>query len=134
MAARGGFTVNTDGLRDFRRDLKRLDPQLDRELRTEMREAVVKVAAQAALLAPRRTGALAQSYRPFVTLKSAGIRSNLPYAPVVEYGGTISPRGMDITFRRAEPVTRAVMRDADEIVESFGDAVERAADRTGWRD
>jgi hypothetical protein len=134
MADRGGFTVSTDGLREFRRDLKRLDPALDRELRGELRDAVVKVAARAALLAPRRTGALAKSYRPFVTQRSAGIRSSLPYAPVIEFGGTIAPRGTDITFRRAEPVTRAVMREADEIVESFGDAVERAADRTGWRD
>jgi hypothetical protein len=133
MAGRGEVTVNTEGLREFRRDLKRLDPELDRQLRGELRDAVAKVAAQAALLAPRRTGTLAKSYRPFVTQRTAGIRSSLPYAPVIEFGGTISPRGTPITFRRAEPVTRAVMREADEIVESFGDAVERAADKTGWR-
>jgi hypothetical protein len=134
MPARGGFEVRTEGLRDFRRDLKRMDPQLDKELRVELRDAVVKVTARAALLAPRRTGALAKSYRPFVTQRQAGIRSSLPYAPVIEYGGTISPRGTDIVIKRSEPVTRAVERETDEIVDAFGDAVERAADKTGWRD
>jgi hypothetical protein len=133
MAAGGEFHVRTDSLREFRRDLRRLSPELDKELRQEMRDVVGKVAAQAALLAPRRTGTLARSYRPFVTQRSAGIRSALPYAPVIEYGGTIAPRGVDITFRRSEPVTRAVMRETDQIVESFSDAVERAADQTGWR-
>jgi hypothetical protein len=129
----GSVHVETDGLREFRRDLKRLAPEVDKELRQEMRDAVAKVAAQAALLAPRRKGTLAGSYRPFVTQRSAGIRSALPYAPVIEYGGTIAPRGVDIRFRRSEPVTRAVLRETDEIVESFSDAVERAADQTGWR-
>jgi hypothetical protein len=131
--ARAGTTVNTDGLRDFRRDLRRLEPEVDKELRGELRDAVGKVAAIAALLAPRRTGTLARSYRPFVTQRTAGIRSTLPYAPVIEYGGTISPRGTDILIRRSEPVTRAVQRETDRIVDEFGDAVERAADQTGWR-
>jgi hypothetical protein len=51
---------------------------------------------------------------------------------VIEYGGTISPRGTDITIKRSEPVTRAVQRQTDTIVDAFGDAVERAADKTGW--
>jgi hypothetical protein len=130
----GSVHVETDGLREFRRDLKRLAPEVDKELRQEMRDAVVKVAAQAALLAPRRTGALARSYRPFVTQRSAGIRSALPYAPVVEYGGEISPRGTPIRFARRLPVTTAAEQYADRLVDEFGDAVERAADRTGWRD
>lgn len=127
------FAVRTEGLREFRRDLRRLDPALDRELRIELRESIIKVAAQAALLAPRRTGELAASYRPYVRQNAAGIRSALPYAPVIEYGGTIRPRGVPIEFKRSLPVTRAVLREADTIVESFGDAVERAADKTGWR-
>lgn len=126
------FAVGTDGLREFRRDLKRLDPAVARELQTELRDAAGKVAAQAALLAPRRTGRLARSYRAFVRLRAAGVRSSLPYAPVIEYGGSIQPRGVDILFKRAEPVTRAVERQAGMIVDEFGDAVERAADKTGW--
>jgi hypothetical protein len=126
------FEVHTEGLRDFRRDLKHLDPQLDKELRVELREAVGKVTAQAALLAPRRTGALARSYRPFVMQRSAGVRSRLPYAPVIEYGGTIRPRGVPILIQRSQPVTRAVERQTEQIVSEFADAVDRAARKAGW--
>jgi hypothetical protein len=132
--ARQDFQVSTDGLRDFRRDLRRLEPEVDKELRKELRQAVAIVAARAASLAPRQSGTLARSYRPFVTQRSAGIRSSLPYAPVVEYGGEISPRGTPIRFARRLPVTTAAEQYADRLVDEFGDAVERAADRTGWRD
>jgi phage gpG-like protein len=124
--------IRTDGLRDLRRDFKRVDRDIDRGLVGDLRDEVAKVAAEASMLAPRRTGALAGSYRPFVTMRAAGIRSRLPYAGVHEYGGTISPRGADIVIRRSEPVTRAVARQEDAIVDGFGDAVEKAARRAGW--
>lgn len=126
------FAVNTTGLREFRRDLKRIGPELDKELRVELREAVNTVAAQAAATAPRKTGRLAASYRPFVNLRTGGVRSRLPYAGVIEYGGTIRPRGTDITIRRYAPITRAVEQQTERIVEQFGDAVDRAAHRAGW--
>ena len=90
------------------------------------------VAAEAAPLAPRRTGALAASYKPFVTQRGAGVRSRLPYAPVIEYGGTIRPRGVPIEIARSQPVTRAVLRQQDRAVERAGDAVDRAARDSGW--
>jgi hypothetical protein len=125
--------IGVEGLRDFRRDLRRLEPALDAELRKEMRRAVAIVAVRAGQIAPKQSGKLAKSYRPFITQRTAGIRSSLPYAPVIEFGGTISPRGTPITFQRMEPVTRAVEQYAAKLVDDFGDAVQRAADRTGWR-
>jgi hypothetical protein len=125
-------SIQTRGLRDFRRDLKKLDRNLDKELRDEFKDIARDVTYEASLLAPRQTGALAASYKPFVTLKGAGVRSNLPYAPVIEYGGKIRPRGVDITIKRSAPVTRAVLRQQDRIVERSGDAVEDAARRAGW--
>lgn len=126
------FDVRTDGLREFRRDLKRLEPETDKQLRQELREVAAGVAAEASATAPRRTGRLAGSYRPFVTMRTAGIRSRLEYAGVIEYGGTISPKGTPIEIRRYEPITRAVERRTDRIVEQFSDAVERAAENVGW--
>lgn len=125
--------VHTGGLTDFRRDLERVEPELDRELRKELRRSVIAVAATAAQIAPKVSGTLARSYRPFVLQKSAGIRSNVPYAPVIEYGGSISPRGTEIRFAQRLPVTTAVERHADRVVDQFGDAVETAARRAGWR-
>ena len=85
--------IDIKGMRQFRRDLKQLDNEVDKRLRGELREIAADVAAEAAVLAPRRTGALAASYKPFVTQRGAGVRSRLPYAPVIEYGGTIRPQG-----------------------------------------
>src|SRR3954465_1154146 len=102
------FDVKVDGLRDFRRDLKRTDTEAAKALQKELRQAVGKVAIEAAATAPRKTGTLARSYRPFTRGNVAGVRSNLPYAPVIEYGGTIEPKGSPVHIRRYEPVTRAV--------------------------
>lgn len=126
------FAVGTDGLREFRRDLRRMEPDIDRELRKKLRVEVGIVAAAAAATAPKRSGRLARSYRPFVTQRSAGVRSALPYAGVIEYGGTISPRGTAIKITRREPVTRAVEAQTNRIIDAFGDAVESAADQAGW--
>lgn len=126
------FDVDVDGLRALRRDLKRLDKELPKALNKEIKEAVGKVAIEAAATAPRKSGALARSYRPFTRGNIAGVRSPLPYAGVIEYGGTISPKGTPITIRKYEPVTRAVERRRDEIVEDVGDAIEHASRRAGW--
>ena len=126
------FDVNVGGLRDFRRDLKRLDRDLPKELNKEIKQVVGKVAVEASLTAPRKSGALARSYKPFTRGNVAGIRSALPYAGVIEYGGTISPKGAPITIRKFEPITRAVERRRDQLVEDVGDAIESVSHRAGW--
>jgi phage gpG-like protein len=126
------FDVRVDGLAKFRRDLKELDKELPKALQKELKEAVAKVSLEAAATAPRKSGDLARSYRPFTRGNVAGVRSKLPYAGVIEYGGTISPKGTPITIRKYEPITRAVERRKDELVEDIGDAIESAAKRAGW--
>jgi hypothetical protein len=125
--------VDARGVREFRRELKRFDPELEKELKGEFRDAAARAAAEAGGLVNSRSGALARSYRPFVTARATGIRSSLPYAGVYEYGGTITPRGVPILFARSEPVTRAVERKADAVLQEAGNAVERAARKAGWR-
>jgi phage gpG-like protein len=127
-----GFDIGTEGLRDFRRYLRKLEPELDKQLAKESKAIIGRVAAEAKGNAPFLTGALGRSYRPFVTTRGAGIRSRLPYAGVHEYGGKISPRGTPIEIRRSLPITRAVEHNTDRIVDGFGDAVEQAADAAGW--
>jgi phage gpG-like protein len=125
--------IRTENLAQLRRDLKRLDPLIDRELRDSIKEAADKVAVTAGALAPRRSGALAHSIRPFVSGAKASVGSTLPYAGVVEFGGSIRPRGVPITFKPAGMVGRAVEDHADQIVEDIADGVDRAARRAGWR-
>src|SRR5687768_14091777 len=119
--ARGEFAVKVEGLAELRRDLRLLEPATAKEVQRVLRDAAGVIAREAALLAPRRTGALAESYRPYTRGNRAGVRSRLPYAAVHEYGGTISPRGTDILIQRSEPVTRAVERQTDTVVRELGD-------------
>lgn len=130
--ARGDIEVTVAGLRELRRDLRRLEPEVDKELRLRIKAAAGKVAVEAAALAPRRTGALARSIRPYVSGARASIASTLPYAPVVHWGGTIRPRGVPITFKRTEFISRAAARQADQLADEIGDGIEAAARRAGW--
>jgi hypothetical protein len=125
--------IRTEGLAELRRDLKRLDPLIDRELRDAIRDAADKVAVTAGALAPRRSGELAHSIRPFVSGAKASVGSSLPQAGWLEFGGTIRPRGVPITIKGSGFVGRAVEDHADQIVEDIGDGIDRAARRAGWR-
>lgn len=124
--------VSIEGLGALRRDFRAIGAGLNRELNAELREAASVAARDAGALAPRRTGALARSYKPFVRGNKVGIRSPLPYAAVHEWGGTIRPRGAPISIQRSAPVSRAVERNADRIIEDIGDRIEALAKRNGF--
>ena len=124
--------VKVEGLKELRRDLRRLDKQVDRELTVAIKHAADKVTITAGALAPRRSGDLAHSLRPSVRGATASIRSTLPYAGVVHWGGTIRPRGTPILFKRSGFITRAIRDHTNELVDDIGDAIENAARATGW--
>lgn len=126
------FDVDAKGLADLRRDFRRIDPEALKEVQKALKGAAGLAAAEAAELAPRKTGALGRSYKPFTRGNVAGVRSNLPYAGVIEYGGTISPKGTPISIRANEPIHRAIERQRNAIVEHLGDGIEAAARHTGW--
>lgn len=124
--------IETRGLREFRRDLKRINPLIEKELRQAIRTAALRVRSRVVTTAPRLTGELAGSFRVSVTTRGASIYSRLPQAPVLEFGGTIEPRGVPITFPRTEFVGRAVDTEADRLVEDISDGINHAAHRAGW--
>jgi phage gpG-like protein len=126
------FDVNVDGLKQLRKDLRGVDRDALKEVQKVLKDAAGLAAITASELAPRRTGELARSYRAFTRGNVAGVRSPLPYAGVVEYGGTIRPKGVPIKFRKYEPVTRAVERQREAIVEHIGDGLDAAALHNGW--
>jgi hypothetical protein len=130
-----GPPVQLDGFREFRRDLKKLEPAVEKELRQDLKAAAGRVAAagQAGARSFSRTGAYARSIRPYVTAKGVSVGSRLPQAGVLHFGGTIRPRGVPITFKPRPVVSEALDRQTNEIVDAFGDAVERAARKAGWR-
>lgn len=126
-------TVRVEGLRELRRDLRRLQPELDKQLRKDIKAAADKVAAAARANAPRRTGRYADSIKSYVTGTTASVGSRLPQAGVLHWGGTIKPRGVSITFPARPVISDAVDRQADQLVEDIGDAVDTAARRAGWK-
>ncbi len=125
-------SIRIENGRDFLRDLKRVDPLFERELKDAIREGTGKVAVTAGALAPRDSGALQHSLRPYVSGVRASVGSTLPYAGVHEFGGVISPRGVPITIKASGFVGRAIDDHADQIVEDIGDGFDRAAYRAGW--
>lgn len=129
MAGRSS-DVRIEGLREFRRDLKRVSQEANKQLAGEIKTATENVAAEARGHAVHRTGGYAASIRAY---SGGAVGSRLPQAGVLHWGGTIRPRGVAITFRRRPVVTDALERQTDRIVDAMGDAIERAARRAGWK-
>jgi phage gpG-like protein len=72
----------------------------------------------------RDEGDLERSVRFRATAKGASVFSDLDYAPVHEWGGTIEPRGVPIRIPRRQFMNRGVAdsrREIDGSVESLLD-------------
>lgn len=126
--------VHVEGLKEFRRDLKRLEPEVAKELGKDLKTIAGKVAAGASAAAQSFavTGEYARSIRPYVTGTKATVGSRLPQAGVLHFGGTIQPRGVPIVIKPRPVISIVLDRSTDRIVEEFGDAVEAAARLAGW--
>lgn len=124
--------VHVKGLAEFRRDVKRVDAEVNKQLARDLREGAQETLEEGRAVAPRLTGKLAGSLRLSVTTRQVAIYSNLPYAGLLHWGGTIRPRGVPITFKRTEFLSDPVERNADKIAERVAESVEDAARATGW--
>jgi hypothetical protein len=124
--------IGIQGLKDVRRTMRATTPMANRVINQELRKAVVPIAAEARVLAPKRSGKMAASTRPYATGSKVGVRSFHPGAGVVHWGGTISPRGFPITFSRTEFITRAVRGREAAIAKDISDSLQAAARRVGW--
>lgn len=124
------YAVRVENLNKFRRDLRNLSPEIEKALRDDMKDVAVKVAAEAAVLAPRRTGTLAAGYRGGATSAKAVVRNPVFYARFIEFG--FHPGGGSQFVEGVNPIGRAITNQEDRIVDSVGDAIERAAVAVGW--
>jgi hypothetical protein len=133
MAGRGEYAVKVNGLVELRRALTSTDAEAKKAVQASLKRGVTIAAERAALLAPRgRTGRLAAGYRGYTRGNVAGVRNPVVYAGVHEYGGTITPRGVPILIQRSAPITRAIERETDAIVEDIAEGIETATSRLGW--
>lgn len=143
MPATPRNAVRVEGLEEYRRSLRGTDRGALRMLQAVTRGAAEIVARDARTRAPRGTRPIPSRRVPGVRLAdsikatTAGhagvVKSDLPYAKVQEYGGTIRPKGSPVVIRRREFVTRAL----EAKQEAVGVALERGFDavlrRNGWR-
>lgn len=116
-AAGAGYGVSIRGYSAFRRGLRRLDRDLDKQLGRYVREIAKDVRDEARRNAPRKSGALQKSIKHSVTQKRASLFSDLPYAAVQEWGGTIQPKGVPIEITGRHMLVDAV-NDKSEDVEA----------------
>lgn len=114
--------------KQVRRDLKHIEEGIGREVTAAFRAAGGVVAARTSALTPRgpgpRRGAknpndrlphIADTIRAGTKGKAITVRSTHPAAPVLEFGGTIQPRGVPITFRAREMAKRAGDQTTSEM-------------------
>jgi hypothetical protein len=133
MPARSSGAVRIEGLTGLQRDLKHLVPTARRDITAALKEGAVEVARAAGPLSAHRSGALAGSWRPGASMMQGFVKSRLPYAGVLEYGGTIRPKGAPVVIKAHPAGTRALAAKEEKIVERVGDAIDRAAVKHGWR-
>jgi phage gpG-like protein len=132
----GGVKVEIDGLRDFMRDLKKLDPALNKTFRTRLRNAVKEITADAARRAPRKSGKLARGIKPSVTNKGAALASRAPHARIHEFGGRHPVFGHKDrwVFQPAQPhIFPAVRAGQEEIRKESLAALDDAMREVGFR-
>lgn len=69
------FAVEIQGLREFRRALRQIDPKLTVGITVALRDAAQIVATAARRRAPKRSGRMAVSTRPYARGLEAGVRT-----------------------------------------------------------
>ena len=123
--------VQVEGLREFRRDVRRMDGEVGKELQRSLRSTAQSVARQAAAQAPRVTGTLATGYRGTARGTRGIVRNSVLYSRFIEVG--FHPAGSRTFVQGRNVIGGALEARQDQIVEELGDAVDRAARRLGWR-
>lgn len=105
--------IRVEGLKEFGRDLKKLDSDLPKALRLALNEAADVVVSDAKPRVPRRTGRAAGSMRVASTRTKVRVReggNRAPYMPWLDFGGRVG-------IRRS--VRRAFLKDGRYLYDSY---------------
>lgn len=119
----------------FNRQLREIAKETEKELSQELRRIgnEARDVVRGSTEDPYETGGLRRSVKTSVRRKSeVSVYSNLPQAPVHEFGGTIKPRGRPITIERTNFVSGTVLALGDEIDSEIGEAFDKVARRNGF--
>lgn len=133
--------IHVEGLRELRRELKHAGDRFPKELREANKQAAEVVAPEMRRRAPRgphegggRVRPIVASVRALATQQRAQVAVGgvtTPHAAAWNYGGTL--RRFHSTSRTRVParpyVEPAVKAKTDEVVELYGDALDRITRR-----
>lgn len=135
-----GLAIRVDGLATVRAVLRETDKESLKALRQGLKDAGDIVAERARQRAPRRSGALARSIRVSARGNTISIRSNLPYANVIHWGGSVgrghrpgSAWSGSTNIRPSLFISRALDESEDRVMASVEQAMDTALTRAGWR-
>jgi hypothetical protein len=123
--------VNTNDFAKFRREIRKADKTVAGELQADLKDIAQGVAREASGLADRKSGKMAAGYRGAAAGAKGVVRNRVFYSRFIEFG--FHPGGSDTFVPGRNPIGQAIERREDDIVDSLGDAVERAARRMGWQ-
>lgn len=123
--------VEVRGLREFRRDLRRIDADLPKGITRALKDAAEIVADEARDRAPIRSGRLKGSIRSFTAGDRAGVRVNArrrsagypsgyPYPKRIEYGDLSRPFLRPALRARAREVAERMERVVDDVARVWG--------------
>lgn len=128
MAGRPDVAVRVENLQAVRRALRAVDRGAAKEVQQVTRRAAEIVAVEARIRAPKLTGALAGSIRAGTSGSRGIVRSRLPYANVIQWGGRVG-RKKATFIRPTHFVTNALEAKQDavtrELARGFDDVLRR---------
>jgi hypothetical protein len=123
--------IDTAGIGDLLRDLRKIDKRLGASLVLELRSIGDKSRddVRNSTAYPYLTGTLRRSVKTGVRRGAIVLYSSLPQSGVIHWGGTIKPRGVPITFPRSEFVQKVVEDDAHDADERLAGVLDATAAR-----
>src|SRR5881275_3315528 len=138
MASSRDAAINVEGQAELRKALAAIDRGFGREINQAIKHGLEKTVPVAAGLAPHKTGRLAASLKAGAAGNRSFIRSRLPYANVIHWGGNVPNQRSTSTrpkrhFEASLFAERAISSRAEQIVDEVGDQLDRLATRHGFK-
>lgn len=128
--------IRVEGLREFARNLKKLDADLPKALRVALNEAADIVVKGARPRVPRRSGRAAASIKARSTrtaVRVVGGSNRVPYYPWLDFGGKVG-RGKSVSrpfLREGRYIYASYFKHRDELAAGLETALIDAARAAG---
>lgn len=136
--ARG--TVRVDGLQTLRKRLRETNKDALKDVQRVIKSGSEIIAREGATLAPRKTGQLALSLKATTSGHKGVVRSRLPYANVIHWGGSTGrghqpgrPWSGSVRVQGSYFLWRAMYRKKDAVTRELHQGFLKVARRNGWR-